>query len=233
MGRKDHIRAMFDRIAPKYDLLNRLISGFSDLRWRREAVRLLDAGPRDRILDVCTGTGDLLMALVNGGGFRGRGVGLDFSLNMMGIAKRKFAGTGFGGLDLICGNAESLPFRDSSFDGAMIGFGLRNVEGIERAVSEMARVVRPGGRVVILEIARPANPFFRWFYGLYFHRFVPWLGGIISGDHDAYTYLPRSTLDFPLPSELRGIMERVGLRDVRYILRGGGVVAIHAGVKRL
>lgn len=213
---------MFDRIARVYDLMNQVMTAGMHHRWRQRAVDLSAAGPGSRVLDVATGTGDLAVAL------RGRGaevVGMDFSEEMLVHARRKAPDVRFE-----WGNALELGYEDASFDAATVGFGARNFADLEKGIAEMARVVRPGGRVVILEITTPQKPPLSWFFRLWFDRLVPLLGRF-AGDPDAYTYLPSSVRRFPGPHELAATMARAGLVDVRYVLTAGGIIALHAGVR--
>jgi demethylmenaquinone methyltransferase / 2-methoxy-6-polyprenyl-1,4-benzoquinol methylase len=212
----DAVRRMFDRIAPVYDAMNRTMTAGLDRRWRRltaeAAVR-----PGDDVLDACCGTGDLAIAASRAGG---NVTGLDFSPAMLARARRKAPG-----LEWIEGDLLALPFADASFDSATVGFGVRNVEDLGRAIEELRRVLRPGGRLGVLEITRPRGllaPFYRvWFDGV-----VPLLGKLLPGG-SAYTYLPASVRRFPGPQELAEMIESAGFRDVRVRLLAGGIVALH------
>jgi demethylmenaquinone methyltransferase / 2-methoxy-6-polyprenyl-1,4-benzoquinol methylase len=214
----DAVRAMFDRIAPVYDLMNRLMTAGLDRRWRSLTARLV-VHPGDRVLDACCGTGDLALAATRAGG---RVTGLDFSEPMLDRARRKSAT-----VEWVQGDLLRLPFEDGTFDAATVGFGVRNVSDLHRALSELRRVLRPGGRVGILEITRPRGllaPFYRvWFDGL-----VPLLGRFLPGG-SAYTYLPASVRRFPGPEEFAELLTQVGFRNIRYRLLAGGIVAIHVG----
>jgi ubiquinone/menaquinone biosynthesis methyltransferase len=218
---------MFDRIAGRYDLMNSVMTAGLHHRWRARAVDLTGLGEGDRALDVCCGTGDLALALKRRVGSSGSVVGVDFSAQMLELARAKAARSGLP-VEFLAGNALELPFEDSSFDAATVGFGVRNVVDLERAVAEMARVVRPGGRVVILEITTPERPPLSWFYSIWFDRVVPLLG-VVAGEQDAYSYLPESVRSFPRARSLARTMHDRGLRDVRWLLLAGGIVAIHAG----
>jgi ubiquinone/menaquinone biosynthesis methyltransferase len=218
---------MFDRIAGRYDLMNSVMSAGLHHRWRGRAVELAEVGPGARALDVCCGTGDLALALHDVAGLRGEVVGLDFSAPMLEIARQKTAARG-AEIEYLEGNALELPFEDGRFDAATVGFGIRNVVDLPRAIAEMRRVVRPGGRVVVLEITTPDRPPLSWFYGLWFDRIVPLLGRL-TGEEDAYSYLPESVKRFPPAAGLAKQMHDAGLRDVHYLLLAGGIVAIHAG----
>jgi demethylmenaquinone methyltransferase/2-methoxy-6-polyprenyl-1,4-benzoquinol methylase len=215
----DGVRRMFDRIAPVYDAMNRIMTAGLDRRWRRLTAQSV-AAPGARVLDACCGTGDLAIACAHEGAVV---TGLDFSERMLERARRKAPE-----LEWVSGDALALPFGDAAFDGATVGFGVRNVEDLERGLRELRRVLRPGGRVGILEITRPRGvlaPFYRlWFDGI-----VPLLGKLLPGG-SAYTYLPASVRRFPGPGELAELMGGVGFADVRYRLLAGGIVALHTGV---
>ena len=217
------VRAMFDRIAPRYDLLNRAMTAGLDGRWRQAAATSAAAG--DRALDCCTGTGDLAFALADRVTESGEVIGVDFSEEMLGRARAKAAGRP--GIRFEHGDALALPFADDAFDAATVGFGIRNVDDLDAGLAEMARVVRPGGRVVILEITTPAR--MRRFYELWFDRVVPRLGRVLGRDGAAYSYLPASVRRFPEPPELAARMAAAGLGDVRWRTVAGGIVAIHHG----
>jgi len=219
------VRAMFDRIAGVYDRMNRVMTAGLDREWRRRAADLARVGPGDRALDVATGTGDLALELAGRVGPQGEVVGSDFSEEMLARARAKDPG---GHVRFEEGNALALPYDPGSFDAATVGFGARNFSDLGRGVAEMARVVRPGGRVVILEITTPQRPPLSWFYAAWFDRAVPALGRL-AGDPDAYSYLPSSVRRFPGPRELAATMAGCGLREVRWILTAGGIIALHAG----
>lgn len=214
------VRGMFDRIAPVYDLMNRVMTAGLDQRWRRLAVAEV-VWPGDRVLDACCGTGDLAVAAERRGG---RVVGLDFSPRMLERARGK-SGT----IEWVQGDALALPFPEAEFDSATVGFGVRNLEDLEGGLRELARVLKPGGKVAVLEITRPRGilrPFFR----LWFDVLVPLAGRVLPGG-EAYTYLPASVRRFPGPEDLSALIRRAGFETVRYRLLGGGTVALHTGVK--
>jgi demethylmenaquinone methyltransferase / 2-methoxy-6-polyprenyl-1,4-benzoquinol methylase len=217
------VQAMFDRIARVYDLLNSVMTAGLHHRWRERAADLAAVGPGDRVLDVATGTGDLAIELRRRVGESGEVVGLDFSEGMLALARQKAPQIRFEQ-----GNALELPYADGEFDAATVGFGARNFADLAAGLAEMRRVVRPGGRVVVLEITTPQRPPLSWFFRLWFDRVVPTLGRL-AGDSDAYTYLPSSVRRFPGPRELAGELAGVGLVDVRWMLTAGGIIAIHAG----
>jgi demethylmenaquinone methyltransferase / 2-methoxy-6-polyprenyl-1,4-benzoquinol methylase len=220
---ESQVRAMFDRIAGVYDLMNSVMTAGMHQRWRERAADLARVGPGRRALDVATGTGDLAVALKRRVGDTGEVVGSDFSERMLELARDKSADVRFE-----WGNALELPYEDDSFDAATVGFGARNFSDLARGLGEMARVVRPGGRVVVLEITTPQRPPLSWFFGLWFDRVVP-LMGRFAGDSDAYTYLPSSVRRFPAPRELGAVLSGAGLEDVRWLLTAGGIIAIHSG----
>jgi demethylmenaquinone methyltransferase / 2-methoxy-6-polyprenyl-1,4-benzoquinol methylase len=217
------VRAMFDRIAGLYDVMNSVMTAGLHHEWRRRAADLAALSPGDRALDVATGTGDLAVELSRRVGNEGEVVAIDFSEEMLARAREKAPAIRFE-----WGNALELGFDDGTFDAATVGFGARNFADLERGISEMARVVRPGGRVVILEITTPTRGALAAFFKLWFDRIVPALGRVM-GDSDAYTYLPNSVKRFPAPHDLAAIMDRCGLEQIRYRLTAGGIIAIHYG----
>jgi demethylmenaquinone methyltransferase/2-methoxy-6-polyprenyl-1,4-benzoquinol methylase len=210
------VRTMFDRIAPVYDVMNRVMTAGLDRRWRRETVRET-VSPGDRVLDAACGTGDLAIEASRAGA---RVVGLDFSEAMLERARRKAPQ-----LEWVQGDLLALPYDEGEFDAATVGFGIRNVADLEAGLRELRRVVRPGGRVGILEITRPRGAL-RVFYSFWFDRVVPLLGRVLPGG-EAYTYLPASVRRFPGPDELAAAMRGAGFEDVRYRLFAGGIVALH------
>lgn len=214
------VRAMFDRIAGVYDVMNSVMTAGLHHRWRRRAVDLAAVGPGSRVLDVATGTGDLAIEAAARGA---EVVGTDFSEAMLERARAKAPGIAFEQ-----GDALALRYPDGAFDAATVGFGARNFADLDQGLREMARVVRPGGRVVVLEITTPARPPLSTFFSVWFDRLVP-LVGRLAGDPDAYSYLPSSVRRFPAPEALAGVMERAGLRNLRWILTAGGIIAIHVG----
>ena len=219
------VRAMFDRIARVYDLMNSVMTAGMHHRWRERAVDLAQVGPGGRALDVATGTGDLAIALKRRVGPGGEVIGSDFSDQMLELARRKS-----GDVKFEWGNALELPYEADSFDAVTVGFGARNFSDLARGLSEMARVTRSGGRVVVLEITTPQRPPLSWFFRIWFDRMVPVLGRL-AGDPDAYSYLPNSVRRFPAPEELAEDLAAAGLEDVRWVLTAGGIIAIHSGSK--
>jgi demethylmenaquinone methyltransferase / 2-methoxy-6-polyprenyl-1,4-benzoquinol methylase len=216
---------MFDRIAAFYDVMNSVMTAGLHHRWRARAADLAAVGPGARALDVATGTGDLAIELARRVGPSGEVVGSDFSEEMLGLARRKAPRLRFE-----WGNALELPYPDGGFDAATVGFGARNFSDLARGLSEMARVVRPGGRVVVLEITTPRRPPLSTFYRVWFDRIVPLLGRL-TGESVAYSYLPSSVRRFPPPEGLAAAMAGAGLRDIRWILTAGGIIAIPVGTK--
>lgn len=224
------VRSMFDRIAPRYDLLNRLLSAGTDVRWRRRAVDALALPGPGRVLDLCTGTADLLIEWAGRSAGNG-GAGLDLSCRMLGLGLLKLRERGLGQrAGLLSGDAERLPFRAASFDGAMVAFGIRNVGDIDAALREVARVVRPGGRFVILEFGMPRG-LLGALYGTYFGRLLPAVGRFVSGDDSAYAYLPASVKKFDSPAALADRMRRAGFRDLAQAPLSLGIAWLHSGTR--
>jgi len=215
----DGVRSMFDRIAPVYDPMNRLMTAGLDRRWRRITVETV-VRPGDSVLDACCGTGDLAVAARRAGA--GRVVGLDFAERMLEKARAKDAG-----VEWVRGDMLALPFDDASFDAATVGFGVRNVDDLEAGCRELRRVLRPGGRLGILEITTPDGALAP-FYRVWFDHVVPQLGKVLPGG-DAYTYLPASVRRFPVPRELADLLAACGFTAVRFRLFAGGIVALHVG----
>ena len=215
----DAVRTMFDRIAPVYDAMNRAMTAGLDRRWRRETARAA-VSPGDRVLDTCCGTGDLAIACLAEGG---EVTGLDFSERMLERARAKS-----NQVEWMQGDALALPFEDGSFDAATVGFGVRNLEDLDRGLAELRRVLRPGGRLAILEITQPRG-LLRPFYKLWFDGLVPLAGKLLPGG-SAYTYLPASVRRFPAAKEFAQMIQASGFEQVRYRLFAGGIVALHTGV---
>jgi demethylmenaquinone methyltransferase / 2-methoxy-6-polyprenyl-1,4-benzoquinol methylase len=223
------VRGMFDRIAGVYDLMNSAMTAGLHHEWRQRAVERAQVGPGSDALDICCGTGDLALELRRQIGPDGRVVGSDFSEPMLELARRK---SGEEGLPVEFGWADALdlPYGDASFDAVTIGFGARNLADLEKGLSEMARVLRPGGRLVILEITRPQREPLASFYSLWFDRLVPVIGSL-AGDSDAYSYLPDSVRTFPEPERLAAMIDGAGFTEIRWLLLAGGIIAIHSAIK--
>jgi demethylmenaquinone methyltransferase / 2-methoxy-6-polyprenyl-1,4-benzoquinol methylase len=217
------VRAMFDRIAGLYDVMNTVMTAGLHHRWRARAVELAEVGPGSRVLDVATGTGDLAVALLEAVMPDGEVIACDFSERMLARARQKAPQVRFEWADAL-----ALPYAADAFDAVTVGFGARNFGDLDRGLSELVRVVRPGGRVVILEITQPTREPLASFYHGWFDRVVPALGRL-AGDADAYSYLPSSVRRFPAPADLAALMQRSGLLRIRYILTAGGIIALHVG----
>ena len=220
------VRAMFDGIARVYDLMNSLMTAGLHHRWRERAADLAALRPGGRALDVACGTGDLAIELARRVGPSGTVVGSDFSEAMLERARAKSSGVRWE-----WANALELPYADGEFDAATVSFGARNFSDLDRGLAEMARVVRPGGRVVVLEITTPQRPPLSTFFSIWFDRVVPELGRL-AGNPDAYAYLPSSVKRFPAPDALAARMVAAGLADLRWILTAGGIIAVHSGTVR-
>jgi demethylmenaquinone methyltransferase / 2-methoxy-6-polyprenyl-1,4-benzoquinol methylase len=224
--RATEVRRMFGAIAPRYDLLNHLLSLNRDRAWRRRAVdRLLDGIPRDGlVLDACAGTFDLSVELADRPGFGGAVLGFDFAYPMLDAGRAKLAGRT---ILPACADALRLPLGDGAVDGAMVAFGVRNLADLDGGLHEFARVIRPGGRLVILEFTTPAWQPFRAIYLAYFRRILPLVGRLVSRHGSAYSYLPASVLEFPEPPQLAGQLEAAGFGGVAWNGMTGGIVAVH------
>lgn len=225
-----YVNSMFAQIAPHYDLMNRLMTFGQDQGWRKYVVRQADPPVGGKALDVATGTGDIAIELAKAVGPTGQVIASDFTLEMMfpGPGKAQRAGQN---VEFLAADALKLPFADNFFDCVTTGFAMRNVVDIKAAFVEMRRVVKPGGRVVCLEVAKPDLALLRFLHQLYFNNIVPVIGRVISGASEAYTYLPDSAKNFPPPEKLKEIMEQAGFRYVRFRRLSFGAVAIHTGIK--
>ncbi len=237
--KQQYVNEMFARIAHRYDLMNRVMTAGQDKRWRRLLIEQAQLPPNGKLLDIATGTGDIAFEALRQQPALSQVVGADFTLPMMQVGRQRWQKRGgdsqtpAGPTQFSWSGADTLhlPFPNDTFDAVVSGFLLRNVTSVAQALAEQRRVCRPGGRVVILEIPRPADTLFGALFRLYFHRVVPLLGGLISGQRDAYSYLPASADAFLRPAELKMEMEKVGLRQVNYTMLMFHTVALHRGVK--
>jgi demethylmenaquinone methyltransferase/2-methoxy-6-polyprenyl-1,4-benzoquinol methylase len=227
-GKRAYVRAMFSAIARRYDLLNTLLSFGLHKRWKRYAVQLVAPPPGGAALDVCCGTGDLAFLLRRRVGPAGRVVGVDFAEPMVRLARQRAAGRR--GLWFVQGDAEALPLPEAAFDVATVGFGIRNVGRVPRALRELWRVLKPGGRLVVLEFSQPRSRLFGALYGLYSHL-IPWLGRGLSRHPDAYRYLTTSIRGWPAQEAFSGMLRQAGFSEVRYRNLLFGAVAVHLATK--
>jgi len=228
--KRDYVRRIFSEIAPRYDLLNHLLSFNIDKRWRASAIRELgwERAPAGTYLDLCAGTLDVGTQLVREAGFRGFVLGTDFALPMLQAGRGKSPESA---LAPVNGDALELPYRDASVDGAIVAFGIRNLASLDAGLREVRRVLKPGARFVILEFSTPRSALVRTGYHAYFHNVLPWIGGLVSGHRTAYKYLPRSVANFPVQDDLAQRMRDAGYSDVRYRDLTFGVAAIHVGTR--
>jgi demethylmenaquinone methyltransferase/2-methoxy-6-polyprenyl-1,4-benzoquinol methylase len=220
---------MFDRIAGVYDLMNTAMTAGLHHRWRERTADRTELGPGDSALDVCCGTGDLAFELARRVGPDGRVVGCDFSERMLELARDKAGDATSAPVTFEWADALELPYEDASFDAVTVGFGVRNLADLDRGLAELARVLRPGGRLAILEITQPQRPPLSTFFSIWFDRLVPRLG-TLAGDRDAYTYLPESVKRFPAPEGLAARLDAAGLERIRWTVLAGGIIAIHSAV---
>jgi demethylmenaquinone methyltransferase/2-methoxy-6-polyprenyl-1,4-benzoquinol methylase len=221
---------MFDRVASRYDALNSVMTAGLHHGWRKRAGDRAELAPGDSALDICCGTGDLALELAGRASPGGHVVGCDFSEPMLDLAREKAAQRGAEGVRFEWADALSLPYDAGRFDAVTVGFGVRNLADLERGLAEMARVLRPGGRLVILEITQPSRPPLSTFFSLWFDRIVPLLGSF-SDESEAYAYLPESVRSFPPPQRLAELMDGAGLSEIRWTILAGGIIAIHSGVR--
>ena len=232
MSKKETIQQMFDGIAPSYDRLNHILSLGVDHCWRRRALKEIVDGSVQQILDVACGTGDSTISLAKGAGPGSRITGVDISEGMMALIMRKAAREGVHDrIHLQVADGEAMPFADGSFHRVTCAFGIRNFEHKDKGLQEFLRVLKPGGKAVILELSVPQNKVIRWFYDLYFMHILPWIGGLVSGDKAAYKYLPASVHAFPSPQKFCTMMEEAGFRNVRYKSFTLGLCRMYVGEK--
>ncbi|HET9676328.1 MAG TPA: bifunctional demethylmenaquinone methyltransferase/2-methoxy-6-polyprenyl-1,4-benzoquinol methylase UbiE [Solirubrobacterales bacterium] len=224
------VNRMFDRVAGRYDALNSLMTAGLHHRWRERAAARAELKPGDSALDVCCGTGDLALELARRVTPGGHVVGCDFSEPMLDLAREKAAERSTAGVRFEWADALELPYDGERFDAVTVGFGVRNLADLDRGLREMARVLKPGGRAVILEITQPTRPPLSLFYSLWFDRIVPLLGAF-SSNPEAYSYLPESVRSFPSPRGLAEKMDDAGFKAIRYTVLAGGIIAIHSGVR--
>lgn len=222
------VNRMFDRVAGHYDVLNSVMTAGLHHRWREKAADRSELKAGDSALDICCGTGDLSLELARRVAPGGHVIGCDFSEPMLDLAREKAAERGVSGARFEWADALQLPYDGERFDAVTVGFGARNLADLDRGLREMARVLRPGGRAVILEITQPTRPPLSLFYSLWFDRVVPRLGAL-SSDPEAYSYLPESVRSFPGPAELAAKMDAAGFEQIRYTVLAGGIIAIHSG----
>ncbi|WP_442601107.1 demethylmenaquinone methyltransferase [Paenibacillus sp. KN14-4R] len=226
------VHSVFETIAPKYDLMNDILSFRRHKAWRKFTMKKMDVQPGDTAIDLCCGTCDWTLALANASG-TGNIVGLDFSEKMLEVGRQKVFTSGLDRqIELVQGNAMSLPFEDNSFDYATIGFGLRNVPDLEQVLREMKRVVKPGGQVVCLELSKPTWQPFKGIYYFYFRKILPLLGKLIAKSYKQYSWLPESLVSFPDHQQLATIYREIGLQEVQAYPLTGGIAALHIGTKR-
>ena len=227
--REVQVRTLFSEIAPRYDLLNHVLSLNIDRGWRRRAIGMLGWQEREtgKYLDACAGTFDLSLELANRPGFRGSVIATDFALPMLVQGQAKLGPS----VTPVCGDALRLPFAPACFDGATVGFGVRNLSDLRAGFCALARVLRPGARLVILEFTEPPNRVLRGLYNFYFHRILPIVGRVVSGHPWAYSYLPASVKEFPGPAALADLLAESGFRNVEWRLVTGGIAAIHVAVR--
>lgn len=231
MAKKENIRSLFDNIAPDYDKLNHILSLNIDKGWRKKAVReIADVQQRLQVLDVACGTGDFTIEIAKKVTEGSKIVGIDLSEGMMKVGREKIADAGVDAT-LEYGDCEALDYPENSFDRISVGFGVRNFEHLDLGLKEMYRVLKPGGKLVILELSVPSNPIIRWCYKLYFLNILPMIGGMVSGNRGAYEYLPASVLNFPAPDKFIPMMYEAGFSQVRHHSLTLGVCRMYVGIK--
>ena len=231
MAKKEKIKNLFDNIAPNYDKLNHILSLNIDKGWRKKAVReIIDGDKPLSILDVACGTGDFTIEICNNAKEGSRIIGIDLSEGMMKVGREKIKAIGKCAT-LEYGDCEALAYSDNTFDRISVGFGVRNFEHLDIGLKEMYRVLKPGGKLVILELSVPSNPIIRWCYKLYFLNILPAIGGMISGDRGAYEYLPASVLHFPSPDKFMSMMDKAGFNKVMHKALTLGICRMYIAIK--
>lgn len=231
MAKKENIRSLFDNIAPDYDKLNHILSLNIDKGWRKKAVReIADVQQRVQVLDVACGTGDFTIEIARNVAEGSKIIGIDLSEGMMKVGREKIAASGVDAL-LEYGDCEALDYPENNFDRISVGFGVRNFEHLDLGLKEMCRVLKPGGKLVILELSVPSNPIIRWCYKLYFLNILPMIGGMVSGNRGAYEYLPASVLNFPAPDKFIPMMREAGFSEVRHRALTLGICRMYVGIK--
>lgn len=232
MAKKEGIKKLFDNIAPDYDKLNHILSLNIDKGWRKKAVReLADTNTPLRVLDVACGTGDFTIEIARKVAQGSKVTGIDISEGMLAIGREKVAKVGIDA-ELLTGDCEALAYKEGTFDRISVGFGVRNFEHLELGLSEMFRVLVPGGKLIILELSVPSNSFIRWCYKLYFLKILPAIGGLISGERSAYEYLPASVLRFPAPDKFIKMMKEAGFDTVEHTALTFGICRMYVGKKK-
>ena len=231
MAKKEGVRKLFDNIAPDYDKLNHILSLNIDKGWRKKAVRnLVDTDEPLKVLDVACGTGDFTIEIAQKVGKGSEVIGVDISEGMMAVGREKIKKAGVSA-ELFVADCEDLPYADNTFDRISVGFGVRNFEHLELGLSQMCRVLTPGGKLVILELSVPSNAFIRWCYKLYFLKILPAIGGMISGDRGAYEYLPASVLRFPGPDKFIPMLKSAGFAQVEHTPLTLGICRMYVAKK--
>lgn len=231
MAKKEKIKKLFDNIAPDYDKLNHILSLNIDKGWRRKAVsEIVDYNQQLAVLDVACGTGDFTIEIARRAADGSSVTGIDLSEGMMEVGRRKILSSGVSAV-LEYGDCEALTYKDNTFDRISVGFGVRNFEHLSVGLQEMCRVLKPGGKLVILELSVPSNAFIRWCYKLYFLNILPAVGGMVSGNRSAYEYLPASVLHFPSPDKFIPMMREAGFAEVRHKAFTFGICRMYVGVK--
>lgn len=231
MAKKEGIRKLFDNIAPEYDKLNHILSLNIDKGWRRKSVReIADVQEALDVLDVACGTADFTIEIAKSVAEGSSVTGIDLSEGMMKIGREKIKAAGVDA-ELVQGDCEDLPYEDESFHRISVGFGVRNFEHLELGLQQMCRVLKRGGKLVVLELSVPSNPIIKWCYKLYFLKILPAIGGWISGDRGAYEYLPASVLKFPAPEKFIGMMRDAGFAEVRHKPLTFGICRMYVGIK--